>query len=191
MRVIAGTARGRTLAGPPPGSATRPTTDKVREALFNILGDVSDLRVLDLFAGTGALGIEALSRGAAHVTFVESERRLCDVIHRNLATVSLGKRATVVPRDVRRAALSEAGPFELVFADPPYQLGHELAVLEILAVDGTLSPEALVVIEHSSRDRIELTEVLAAHYSVEQTRVYGDTALTWYRAPGASSEPPP
>jgi 16S rRNA (guanine(966)-N(2))-methyltransferase RsmD len=193
VRVIGGTARGRTLLGPPAGAATRPTSDKVREAIFNVLGDVSDLRVLDLFAGTGAFGIEALSRGAAHAVFVESERKLGDTIKKNLATVGLADRATVLVRDVRRAGphVASHGPFELVFADPPYGHGLDAEALAMLVRERLLAPSALVVVEHASRDRVRVAPDVASALTAEQTRVYGDTALTCYRAPGASSDPPP
>jgi 16S rRNA (guanine(966)-N(2))-methyltransferase RsmD len=193
VRVIAGTARGRTLLGPPAGAATRPTSDKVREAIFNVLGDVSDLRVLDLFAGTGAFGIEALSRGAARAVFVESDRKLCETIKKNLGTVGLADRATVLQRDVRRAGSHAAarGPFELVFADPPYGHGLDAEAIAMLVRDKLLAPSALVVVEHASRDRVAVPAEAAAVLTVEETRIYGDTALTCYRAPGASSDPPP
>ncbi len=193
MRVIAGIARGRTLAGPPAGAATRPTSDKVREALFNILGPaVTGARVVDLFAGTGALGIEALSRGAERVVFVESDRRLCDVIRRNLEAVRLADRAVVLQRDVRRAAVQLAAhaPFDIAFIDPPY--GHRLEhdALDVLVRHDLLAPGALVAVEHASRETLELTDPVSMALTPERTRNYGDTALTCYRAAGASSDEP-
>lgn len=193
MRVIAGIAHGRTLAGPPAGAATRPTSDKVREALFDILGPtVAGSRVADLFAGTGALGIEALSRGARHAVFVESDRRLCEVIRRNLAAVGLADRAKVLQRDVRRAAsqLAVDAPFDLAFVDPPYQHGLELDALEVLVRHALLAPDALVAVEHASREPLVLTESLGATLTPERSRFYGDTALTCCRATGASSTEP-
>ena len=121
MRVVAGELRGRRIEAPR-SDATRPTTDKVREAVFNALGslDVVDgARVLDLFAGTGAMGIEALSRGAAHCTFVESDRAALEVLRANLRSLGLESRATVVASDAVRAASSVAG-IDLLVADPPY-----------------------------------------------------------------------
>jgi len=121
VRVVSGTARGRRLVAPK-GDSTRPTSDFVREAIFNSLGSVPDLdlddaTVLDLFAGTGALGIEALSRGAAHATFVEHDRHALDAIRRNLDTTGFAARATVRPTDATRTELPTV---DLVFADPPY-----------------------------------------------------------------------
>lgn len=150
MRVVAGTARGRRLAAPP-GAATRPTSDRVREAIFDMLGSleaagaarVAGGRVVDLFAGSGALGIEALSRGAAHATFVERDRHAAAVIEANLAATGLGP-ASVVRRDVtaflRSAATEPAAPFDVAFCDPPYGYdGWE----ELL----TALPARLVVVE--------------------------------------------
>jgi 16S rRNA (guanine966-N2)-methyltransferase len=125
MRVVAGSARGRRLEAPP-GHETRPTTDRVREAVFNALwsrGLVEDADALDLFAGSGALGIEALSRGAAHVTFVDEDPRACRAVERNLAATALADRATVVADRAQRflARLpSPATRFDLAFCDPPY-----------------------------------------------------------------------
>lgn len=120
MRVVAGELRGRRIEAPP-GDATRPTTDKVREAVFNALGSlglVADARVADLFAGSGALGIEALSRGAHHCTFVERDRAAVAVLRANVAELGLGPRSAVVAGDARAQAASL--DVDIVFADPPY-----------------------------------------------------------------------
>ena len=117
VRVIAGEHRGRRIAAPK-GEKTRPTSDRVRENAFNLIGPVDDAMVLDLFAGSGAMGIEALSRGAASCVFVESDREACRVIHANLETLRL--RATVLCRDVFSALASDNGPYDLVLCDPPY-----------------------------------------------------------------------
>jgi 16S rRNA (guanine966-N2)-methyltransferase len=120
VRVVAGELRGRRIEAPP-GNDTRPTTDKVREAVFNALGSldlVRDARVADLFAGSGALGIEALSRGAAHCTFVERDRSALRVLRDNLEHLGVADRARVVPGD---AIATAGGDFDLVLADPPYQ----------------------------------------------------------------------
>ena len=136
MRVVAGDLRGRRLIAPV-GHVTRPTTDQTREAVFNSLGSmdvVRDARVLDLFAGSGALGIEALSRGAAHVTFVERDRAALAVIKQNLNALGLVDRATVVPQDAlfwlrdRR----DSAPFDVAFVDPPYDFGEWPEILERL-----------------------------------------------------------
>jgi 16S rRNA (guanine966-N2)-methyltransferase len=126
VRVVAGTARGRRLQAPP-GVATRPTSDRVREATFNALGSlgaVEGATVLDLFAGSGALGIEALSRGASHATFVDSDARALAVIRANLDTTGLSDRATVVNGDAVRR-LETAGSVDLALLDPPYAFADE------------------------------------------------------------------
>jgi len=154
MRIVAGLAKGRRLADP--AGATRPTSDRAREALFNSLAPLVHLdgaRVLDLFAGTGAVGLEALSRGAAEAVFVESDRAAAEVLRRNLATVGLpGGR--VVRRPVA-AFLAEPAPtpFDLVFADPPYALGDEFLaeILDTLADRKWLADDAVVVVERAAR----------------------------------------
>lgn len=189
MRVIGGIARGRRLAGPPPGTATRPTSDKVREALYDIIGDkVHDARVLDLFAGTGALGIEALSRGARHATFVDADRRLCNTIRKNLDTVRFADRAIVLCRDVRRVGPALRGPFDLVLIDPPYGKGLERDAISMLLSDRLLAPDALVVVEHARGQSPVLPPGAETVLTPEPTRTYGDTALTCYRFHGPSSE---
>lgn len=149
MRVVAGSLGGRTLAAPP-GRATRPTSERVREALFSALGDVRGHRVLDLYAGTGALAIEALSRGAAYAVLVESQRAALAALHGNLDALALRERAKVLGRPVERARalLGREGPFDLVLADPPWpKLGAALALLgtwpwdELLVPGGTLAVE--------------------------------------------------
>lgn len=121
MRVIGGNWGGRRLLGPPRGAETRPTTDRVREAVFSALGArVDGARVLDLFAGTGAMGIEALSRGAAHADFIEIDRGLCQTIQTNLETLEAPRSVwSIHRRDVRRALKALKGPWDIVFIDPP------------------------------------------------------------------------
>jgi 16S rRNA (guanine966-N2)-methyltransferase len=131
VRVVGGTARGRRLVAPP-GDRTRPTTDRARESIFNALwsrGVLDDARVVDLFAGSGALGIEALSRGAAHATFVDSDAAARRAIATNLATAGLTERATVVGRPVERFLAELDTPFDLGFCDPPYAFDGWDAVL--------------------------------------------------------------
>jgi 16S rRNA (guanine966-N2)-methyltransferase len=178
MRVIAGSLGGRRLVAPR-GLATRPTSDRVREALFSALGDVGGATVLDLFAGTGALGIEALSRGATRATFVESARPALTALRDNLAALGLAGRAQVLAQPVERAAPSLRGPFDLVFLDPPYAaLAAIPAVVAALATGGALAPGARVVVEHASRDPAPELADLAARPS----RTYGDTSVTIYDA---------
>ena len=146
MRVIGGKWGGRRLLGPPRGTTARPTTDGVRESLFNILGArVAGARVLDLFAGTGALGIEALSRGAAHATFVDADRGLCQTIATNLQNFECDpSQFTVHCRRVRSALDKGAEAADLVFMDPPYGQELEHDALTLLAEHGGLAPGGLV-----------------------------------------------
>lgn len=174
MRVIAGRLGGRRLSAPR-GMATRPTSDRVREALFSALGDVSGAEVLDLYAGTGALGIEALSRGAARATFVENARPALAALRENLDTLGLAGSAHVVSKAVKSAAGSLPGPFDLVFADPPYAAVGEIVAV-IAALRPALAPGARVVVEHASRDAAPDLDGL----SPRPTRNYGDTAVTVY-----------
>jgi 16S rRNA (guanine966-N2)-methyltransferase len=154
VRIVAGRAKGRRLAAPAGG--TRPTSDRAREALFNSLAGSADLdgaRVLDLFAGTGAVGLEALSRGAGEAVFVESNRAALAVLRRNIETVGLPG-ARVIARPVAVYLAGEPHqPFDLVFADPPYELGTAQVVdlLGALGRPGWLAPDAFVVVERSAR----------------------------------------
>jgi len=176
-RIVAGAARGRRLAVPPRG--TRPTTDRVRESVFNVLAarlDFEGLRVLDLYAGSGALGLEALSRGAQSVLFIESDRRAADVIDRNIATVGLAGAA------VRRGAVANvlgagaASGMDLVFADPPYEVGNAEVefVLTALGSRGWLAAGAVAVVERSANSA-PLT--WPPGWEVWPQRRYGDTRI--------------
>lgn len=200
MRVIAGSARGRTLHAPPAGAETRPTTDKVREALFNVLGSVEDLRVLDLFAGTGALGIEALSRGARACVFVERSDKLCAVIDKNIATCRFEARSTVIARDVARfmdkGPDAARAPFDLVLMDPPYARGLEQRALEALVrTPGWLAEGAAVVVERATRDDIHWSDTVRAAFEAgpdaehPYEKRYGDTTLVFWFAFGVRSSP--
>ncbi len=184
MRVIAGQWRARRLLGPPRGAETRPTSDRVREAVFNLLGPrVEGARVLDLFAGTGALGIEALSRGARHATFVESDRGLCQTIETNLENLEAPHELfTLLKRDVRRSSKLFTGQYDLVFIDPPY--GHllEREVLATLCTSDVLANGAIVVVEHAAREEVTLPPAAAKVLTGADTRNYGDTSVTIYTA---------
>jgi 16S rRNA (guanine966-N2)-methyltransferase len=175
MRIIAGRYRGRRLVVPR-GSSTRPTSDRVREALFSILGDVDGLSVLDLFAGSGALGIEALSRGAGEAVFVEQGRRAADAIRANLRALG-DPPAEVRPESVSAYLGRVAGrrTFDLVFADPPYssatRAGSRLS--ELLAP--VLTDSSLTVTESDKRAPLELSLPLV------DERVYGDTRIAIHR----------
>ncbi len=181
MRVIAGRLRGRALKAPR-GDATRPTSDRVREALFSILGDVSDLRVLDLYAGSGAIGIEAWSRGAGCVVLVESGRNAIHCIRDNLGQLGIERGVTLLPARVERSLerLVALGPFDLVYCDPPWgQLDRSVAGLATLLESPIAAEGATLVVEHPSRtDGLNWPPRLG---QMSDRRVYGDTALAIFR----------
>lgn len=188
MRIIAGSLKGRVLA--PVQGRTRPTAAKVREAIFNILGTVAEVQVLDLFAGTGALGIEALSRGAARAVFVEDHPEAVKGLRRNLESLGLSERSRVLPLPVAPALKKLAAQgerFGLVFLDPPYGGGVAAATINALAASNLLLPEARLVAEHSRRETLPE----AAGVLVQQTlRRYGDTQVAIYgRETGAAAPP--
>ena len=181
VRIVGGNLGGRVLCTPA-GAATRPTSEKVREAVFNILGnllgEVTGDHVLDLFAGSGALGIEALSRGAAHATFMDAARPALIAIRKNLHELGLDDRATVVPGDAVASAGRHAppAPWRLVFVDPPYR--SDLAARAVLALPpDRLSPDAVVVIEHDRRN--PPPETLGSLLRTDQRR-YGDTLISFF-----------
>ena len=178
MRVIAGEAKGRRLRGPR-GVQTRATADKVKGALFNILADrIIGLRMLDLFAGTGAVGIEALSRGAAHVDFVESDEESVELLEDNLTACGFMDRASIHRSDAFRFIKKEAdAPYALVFADPPYYAWQIKKLLPVLGRGDILSPGGLAVVEHFRK-----TDVPEAIGRLRRLRTYeyGGTVLTFY-----------
>jgi len=180
MRVIAGRLGGRPLRAPA-GAGTRPTASRVREALFSILGDVEDVRALDLFAGSGALGIEALSRGAASVVFVERAPRALAALRANLEALGLpDAQAEVRPVDVLAALRSARGAretYDLVFIDPPYREAAGRASELGRAVAPVLAPAARVITESDRRSplRLELGD--------GDERRYGDTLITIHHLP--------
>jgi len=180
MRVTAGAERGRKLRAPR-GATTRPTGAKVREAIFNILGPLPPNPVLDLFAGTGALGIEALSRGASVATFVERDQRALTALHRNLRTFDLSDRARVLDSSVAVALqrLSEQdAKFSWVFVDPPYASGEVEPVLTLLSGGELLDNGAVVIVEH---DRHHIPPPRVGALEMVDRRFYGDTGLSFYR----------
>jgi len=168
MRIVAGEYKGRRLQAPR-GRRTRPTSDKVREALFSILGDVSGLRVLDLFAGSGALGLEAISRGAGQTVFVERDPRAIDAIHRNLHAV--GARAAVLEGDALTVIRQDQSPYDLVFVDPPYDSASRLAEPLAERLPAITSQHARIVTESDKRRPLQLPLPLLTE------RIYGDTRI--------------
>lgn len=183
MRIIGGAHRGRRLKAPP-GLQVRPTSDRVREAVFNILGDVEGDRVLDVFAGSGALGLEALSRGAAHVTFVDSNRRSCETIRANVDLFA-GQHAgqtRVLPllaAKALRTLAADGARFDLLLLDPPY--ANAEALLEQLApsISQLMSPGARLVAELEARQADALRRLLSDGYGLGSldVRKYGQTVV--------------
>jgi 16S rRNA (guanine(966)-N(2))-methyltransferase RsmD len=191
VRVVAGSLRSRALRAPK-GSSTRPTSDRVRESLFSVLGDVAGAKVLDLYAGSGALAIEALSRGAPFAVCVESARAALEAIEDNRKSLGLETRLRVVARRVAESAKSLTdGPFDLIFADPPYAdvpsgvVPRDLAALfgQPFGQPGVAAKGALLVLEHAARDAAPTLVAGARALELEETRRWGDTAASFYRFP--------
>ncbi len=189
MRIIAGVHRGRRLLGPR-GQAIRPTSDRVKEALFSILGErTRGARVLDLYAGTGSIGIEALSRGAAHVTFVEADRDALRLMQANLHQCGLQQSASICAVDVSRFVLRAnhgSGPYNIVFCDPPYQLTPELIALIQEWDRDWLTDDAVVILEHGRNTEIPST--MGPLFQVKRYD-YGDTALTRFQVTSQETHP--
>ncbi|MDP3949697.1 16S rRNA (guanine(966)-N(2))-methyltransferase RsmD [Microbacterium sp.] len=188
-RIIAGSARGLRLDVP--GSGTRPTSDRVRESLFGALESldaIADARVLDLYAGSGALGLEALSRGASSVDLVERSRSAAAVVRRNIATVA--RTLDDAPARVHESAVlaflrRATGPYDLVFTDPPYDLEDRSMDADLVALAPLLSDAAVVVIERARRSTPP--DVAAAGLEVFREKSYGDTAI-WWAQPAVESQ---
>jgi 16S rRNA (guanine966-N2)-methyltransferase len=182
MRIISGRFGGRDLGSVPDG--VRPTTDRVRESLFSTLGSVDGLRVLDLFAGTGALGLESLSRGAKEVLFVERSRRIARDLKARLALLGLDEtgeaRLMIIEANKAIRRLEKEGPalFDLVFLDPPYEKGDREGTLSALFSAGLLANQARVVVEGPKRHPLSPLPGIR----VLDERDYGDTKLTWLEA---------
>jgi 16S rRNA (guanine966-N2)-methyltransferase len=179
MRVIAGSAKGTKLHVPK-GLDVRPTLDRVREALFSILGDrVPDARFLDLFAGTGANGIEALSRGASSAVFLDLDRRSLETIRANLASAKVEDRAEVsrakLPADLKEGIVRKR--FALIFADPPHAFKAFDELLAAIRQAGLLEPEGLIVVEHDKRNR---PPEACADFERFREATYGNTVLSLF-----------
>lgn len=174
MRIVGGEARGRRLRAVP-GDATRPTSDRVRQSLFDLLGQRMDgLAVLDLCAGTGAMALEALSRGAASAVLIEKEARACSVIHGNIAELGFEDRCQVIRDELPGALGRLRQKFDLVFSDPPYSLRASQAVLDGLITNDLLAPGARVVLE---MDKREETPKCPGGMRIAEDRRYGDTRI--------------
>lgn len=185
MRIVGGSLRGLKLAGFD-AKGIRPTTDRVREALFNVLAHDSDLRtdagpcpagcaVLDVFAGTGALGLEALSRGARHVSFIENDPAAQGLLRQNLTKAKVGEIGRLVGTDALKPDRSRGDPADLVLMDPPYGEGLAGPVLTALRSGGWIAPDALVVVETDRRDALEVPP----GFEVLRHRDYGRTRLSF------------
>ena len=173
MRIIAGLRKGATIYAPK-GLETRPTADRVREAAFNLLGPVDDAAVLDLFAGSGAYGLEALSRGARSAVFVESDRAACRAIERNLDKLRLTG-ATVVCADALQALATDAAAgrrYDLVLVDPPYRMFSSLQNALVSYLPAVLEDDGLLVVETSSKEQPGLP------LAMRTSRRYGSARLT-------------
>ncbi|MCA0753989.1 16S rRNA (guanine(966)-N(2))-methyltransferase RsmD [Paenibacillus sp. N4] len=181
MRVIAGEAKGRTLKAVP-GTNTRPTTDKVKEAIFSMIGPFFDGGMaLDLFAGTGGLGIEAWSRGAERTVFVDREKASIDIIRQNAEAARMGSAAEIYRNDAERAlkALAKRGQrFRLVFLDPPYKMVTMDSLMEQLAELGLLETEAIIVVEHDAGHSYPERQ---GRFNQFKHAKYGDTAVSIYK----------
>jgi 16S rRNA (guanine966-N2)-methyltransferase len=173
MRIIAGSRKGHTIQAPP-GRGTRPTSDRVRENVFNIIGPVDDAEVLDLYAGSGALGLEALSRGAARAVFVERDAEAVRAIERNLD--KLGFRGTVLRQDALAVLASETRKYDLVLVDPPYEMYPDIEPALARRLPAVLADGGVLVVETGAR--------VAPALPLEQrtSRTYGSVRVTVYDA---------
>lgn len=186
MRITGGTVCGHKLSGPQRNQHIRPTSDRVREALFNILGDrISGTDVLDLFAGTGALGLEALSRGAASALFVDNDPKALEIVSRNLQACFPQTSARAFQLDLNKALslsylrrqLPETYRFDLVFLDPPYKKKLAEQLLKGVETSGLLSAEALVIVEE---EKNQMLPELTPRLRLQDNRRYGKTGLWFY-----------
>ena len=181
MRVIAGTARSLPLKAVP-GNGTRPTTDRIKETLFNIIADrIPGCRFLDLFAGSGAIGIEALSRGAAFSVFVESDRKAQQVIRANLEFTHLKEKARIIGAEAVRTVQSMDGeaPFDIIFMDPPYDNGLERKVMEALRATSLVSGNTLLIAEASKGTDVSWAQ--ATGYEVVREKHYGSNRHVFFK----------
>lgn len=181
MRIIGGKAKGRNLSFPSV-SAERPTSDFLREALFNLLGSLEEKTFLDLFAGSGSVGLEAASRGAHEVYFVEKNKKLVASIEKNVHDCGLKERCLIITSDIEkglRELLKKKCKIDIVFADPPYQRGLVGITLNLLEKSRIIDEKAVIVIQHSIRE--DVVKYLNERIHLTDQRKYGDNALTFLK----------
>jgi 16S rRNA (guanine966-N2)-methyltransferase len=181
MRIIGGKAKGKTLCFPS-GSRERPTSDFLREALFNLLGSLEDITFLDLFAGSGSVGLEAASRGANKVCFVERNIKLAEVIKKNIQTCCQDKTCCIITAEIEyalRDLFKNRREYDIIFADPPYNNGLVLITLNLLKKYQIFKEDGVIVIQHSIRENF--AESVVENIHMEDQRKYGDNALTFLK----------
>jgi 16S rRNA (guanine966-N2)-methyltransferase len=172
MRVIAGTAK-RLLLKTPRGNETRPTSDKIKETLFNMIApDLYEARFLDLFAGSGGIGIEALSRGVKEAVFIEQSREACKCIRENLEHTRFEDKSKLIAGDVRRGLFSASAkePFDIIFMDPPYDKGLEEGVLAYLATSTLISEASIIIVEASKETKFDYLATMG--YIITREKIY-------------------
>jgi 16S rRNA (guanine966-N2)-methyltransferase len=177
VRVISGEFKGRRIAG---GKTTRvrPTSDRVKESIFNVLREeVTKKRILDLFAGAGTLGIEALSRGAESVTFVDASQHSINVLKKNLRNLNLENKAAILRLDGMKALSKLKGEFEMIFADPPYLKGFAQRIIDSIARSTRLKKKGILILEHHKKETFSLPQ---EKLSVLKQKKFGDTVVTFF-----------
>lgn len=186
MRVISGMAKGRHLYAPK-GHSTRPTADRVKEALFSVLAPyIAGSRILDVFAGTGALGIEALSRGAEGAVFIEKNRMTCNILEKNLQITGLNfDKVKVFCADCLKIIPLLTQKFDIVFLDPPYNRGYLKKTISLILGSGILEAESILVVEISAKDR---EDFIMPGIEVKKISDYGDTSIVYCRKVEGSFE---
>lgn len=181
MRIIGGKAKGRILQFPS-SSKERPTSDFLREALFNLLGPITEKSFLDLFAGSGSVGIEAASRGAKEIIFIEKDKKIAVAVHKNIVACGLDKQCRIIARDISTGLydlFKNEYEFDFVFADPPYSRGLVGKTIRLLQENPVFTEESVVIIQHSTREDVE--SLLDKKTILKDQRKYGDNALTFLK----------